>query len=219
MKSEMKIKIYYKSKCLTLAYFRTGNNTIVSWYMPQYLSRALVSDEMTNMDFHVTYPRDGNMHYSYKYLNSTENLWYEKRVYHDEIVLKQFDEKKVFLGYKKEPRNEKHPQQILVRRHKSDPTISTSFVFDFPQSGMIINDELLDKIEDRCDNKSGNDLIFDITGFEGRTLNFGFFLYGSERKEPLMGKISSNVMLNQLTIFDGATMEGYIFIVEEKNKK
>lgn len=109
----MKIKVAYKGKCLTLAYFRTGGNTIVSWYLPQYLSGALLSDEMMNMDFHVTYPRDGNMHYSYKYLNSVENLWYEKRVYHDEVVLKQFDEKKVFLGYKKEPRNDKDLKLLL----------------------------------------------------------------------------------------------------------
>jgi|GEM_PF-3436087 len=208
----MRIRISYKGKCLTLAHFRASKNSIVTWYMPKYHNERLMKGLVHNMDFHFTYPRDGNMHCSYKYFDPDDSMWYEKRVYHDRFVIKSANKDKTNWKVKSEDRSDSDILQHLVLRKKGDALNTPSLMFAFPQSGIGIGEEFLSEIIDGCNN-SGNDLVLDVEPFKGKTLNFGFLLYGSDRKSSIMGGVSGNKFILQTEVMDGATMEGYISVV------
>lgn len=211
----MRIILSYKGKCLTVAYIVASKNTIVGWYMPNFLNTHHINEHVENKDFHITYPRDGNIHYSYKYFDPRDKCNYEKRVYFDEVIVKRFDEDKVFKDFKKEPRCDKDHDQILVMRTRQEPLSHHSFLFQYPQVGLPLDERILDKIIAPC-TVSDNDICLNIDEYVGQFINYGFNIY-DKNKTGFMMNIKGIIERKRFLAYETTFIEGFVFPIFPKD--
>lgn len=209
----MKLKLAYEGRCLTIGYISVSNNTIVGWYQPQFLNIHFINENVEKRDFHITYPRDGNAHYSYKYFDPADQCKYEKRVYYDEVVLKKFDLTGTFLGFEKMQRKEEDNDQHMVMRYKTPPLDDANLLFEFPQFGLRIGNRVREKIVDVCGNQQEDDIILNIDGYDGGTVNVGFFIYNSSREDYVYNVPGTLLLRKRFLALGSVYIEGYILVV------
>jgi hypothetical protein len=207
----MKIIASYKGNCITLGYAVASNNTIVTWYLPKFLNHHFINATVEKRDFHITYPRDGNAHTSYKYFDPATNQYYEKRVYYDEVVIKEFDNDKVFKGFSKSARNYQEIDQMMAVRYLPEPFSTVPLLYEFPQSGGHVTDQFLTEIITPCKNVGVDDIELPLEGLEGTTFNLGFYLYDLSRVNYIR-QPEKTVFSHRIKAFGHLFIEGYILV-------
>ena len=209
----MRIQVYYKGQCLTLGYITWTNNTIIGWFASKAINIEFVNPIVEKRDFHITYPRDGNAHFSYKYFDPISMMNFEKRVYFDEVVLKRFNEQMEFISFEKQPRNDDDIDQHLAIKMKPRPLDQEFDSFTFPTTASIIDDRFLDKIDEKCTPLKNEDIRLDVENLKDSILNMGFIIYsGTENNFPFKHELITD--LKVMRMFDDIFIGGYLLIAK-----
>ena len=208
----MRIQVYYKGQCLTLAYITQTKNTLIGWFASKVINIEFVNPIVEKRDFHITYPRDGNAHFSYKYFDPISRLNFEKRVYFDEVVLKKFNENMEFISFEKQPRNDDDLDQHLAIKIKPKPLDENFESFMFPTTATIIDDRFLEKINEKCTPLKKDDIRLDVENLEG-VLNMGFIIYsGNEGDFPIKSELVTDLKL--MKVSENIFVGGYVLVAK-----
>lgn len=209
----MKIIISLKGKCLTLGYIKKTKNSVIGWYMPDAMNINFINDRVQKRDFHITYPRDGNAHFSYKYFDPDTNQNFEKRVYYDEVVIKKFDSDMNFIGFEKQSRSDIDIDQHLAVKTHPLPLDEHFKVFLLPLAASVISDQFSKKIEQPCQQTGSEDIIFDVENLNGKILNVGFAIY-TGNEDDFYWNISGIIDRKKLNVFGNIYIESYLLVTE-----
>lgn len=202
----MRIKIKYKGKCTTLAYINLSTNSVVGWYVPKLFNYHLSDKTLEKLNYHVTYPVDGNLHYTFDYFDPNKKLFFQKRVYFDHVRIKKFDVNQRYIDYSDSKRDANDIMQHFMNTDKYERLDSDKFnLYEFPQTAIGLNEKVLASIQDTYKEDDAEDIIFNIDGMENAILNYGFSLYKTSRKE-----LYQSGAVKRFLAFGDIYIEGYI---------
>lgn len=204
----MKIKVQYKEKYLTLGYVSITKNTIVVWYTPQAIVGSLVAGNMLDLDLHATYPMNGDFHYSYKFMNSDDNLDYDKKIYHDRIVIIKYLNGE-FVDKIRSERDGSDFLEHMVPDTMCDPLDNPEFnMFVYPQGAISMVKKTLSMITEESKPKD-SDIILKVDGLEDSILNFGFSIYNKSRE-----KLYQHGEVKRILCFENVYVEAFLRAVK-----
>jgi len=205
----MKLKIQYKGKTLTLGYISSTDKCLIGWYSPQAISERFADGLMPNLDLHVTYPIDGNIHYSYKFHDKEKGVKFDKKIYYDKIVTVEKTLDNVYIDKIITDRNGQNFLEHFVSTEKPERLDKHDYnAFHFPHSGILLDERTLPLIIDESQIKS-TDIVLNVDGMEGKTINYGFSVYSKSRSEFYRPDATSK----REVYFNNIYVEGFILCV------
>ena len=188
-----------------------------------YLFKHLEALIPTGINFHshFIYSDNGNYHFSIKYFDTSENLFVDRKTYHNHIATRkgispQFDKN---IPYE---RRDKIPDNMLDMSMMGEPLKPwTTRPLGHQFGGLSISSipNLLPNMKNIKDLEfQDNDIIVDLDEYSNMNVNFGVSLFNKDYPAFNLTKLDSNIIVFEKSIGrDDLTLRTHVIIVANKH--
>jgi hypothetical protein len=134
-----------------------------------------------NTDFHFTYFRNGNYHFSFKYYDSGDGLYYDRKRYHNHVAI-QKSESLILLKDSEPNRRDIDENDPLDMFMMDEPLLSWDnrpIGHTFSVVGMSFSADGLKKVDwlEQVNFDEDSDLMVDVEQYAGHQVSFGCSFY------------------------------------------
>jgi hypothetical protein len=134
-----------------------------------------------NIDFHFTYMRSGNYHFSFKYFDSVEGLYFDRKRYHNHVAVYKLESLALLKSIEPYRRDidENDPLDMFMMNEPLLPWDNRPIGHTFSVVGMNFSEEGLKKIDwlEQVSFDEAKDLILEVDQYAENQVSFGCAMY------------------------------------------
>ena len=136
-----------------------------------------------NTDFHFTYFRNGNYHFSFKYFDSADGFYYDRKRYHNHVAIYKSESSILLKDIEPHRRDidENDPLDMFMMNEPLLPWHNRPIGHTFSIVGMSFSEEGLKKIDwrEQVNFDDATDLIVDVEQYTEHEVSFGCALFST----------------------------------------
>ena len=168
---------------IPLYWIKYTGTTITGWISGDLFKHDLKVSNETSIDIHFTYPKDGNVHNSYKIISSEKEIYIS--IFPDQIKTKVIENGKRVITEEKRTYQSKIPLSIFVPQVKQ-PSLDSLAYYQFTTVGFSIVEGkygMIDKTKTILKEEiEKDDLIVDVCNFKNVSINLTAFVHKKDIK-------------------------------------